>query len=238
MLQCGGACRVIVRILSADAGLPAVPSARGPGHRRTRPGDHQRHPGGRRKVPVSGVTKQRTDVHTGRRLSHRHTWVESSWPKRKDWGKGERLTDVCWMSKTVGAWNLVSSHRHKYRRLLRLWGGCYKVAVINPRPSGVFLWRAPLGGGLLRHNFYNLCNIDAREGIENLAIVRQTVWEIWRKNERESMNSPPPPPPVRRGLRLRGCWRIKVLWRVTTSRHKLKDHMVSRKKTIQSLTHT
>ena len=35
-----------------------------------------------------------------------------------------------------------------------------------------------------RHDFYNLCNIDSREGIENLVIVRQTVWEIWRKHER------------------------------------------------------
>ena len=34
------------------------------------------------------------------------------------------------------------------------------------------------------HNFQKLCKIVAREGIENLVIVRQTVWEIWRKNER------------------------------------------------------
>ena len=34
------------------------------------------------------------------------------------------------------------------------------------------------------HNFHTLCKIGAREGIENLVIVRQTVWEIWR-NKRE-----------------------------------------------------
>ena len=29
-----------------------------------------------------------------------------------------------------------------------------------------------------RHNFHNLCKIVAREFIENLVIMRQTVWEI------------------------------------------------------------
>ena len=29
-----------------------------------------------------------------------------------------------------------------------------------------------------RHNFHNLCKIDATEGIEVLVIVQQTVWEI------------------------------------------------------------
>ena len=30
----------------------------------------------------------------------------------------------------------------------------------------------------------HMCKIDAKEGIENLVIVRQTVWEIWWENER------------------------------------------------------
>ena len=41
-------------------------------------------------------------------------------------------------------------------------------------------------------NFYKVCKIDAREDIENVVILRQTVWEIWRKNERGAMIAPPP----------------------------------------------
>ena len=44
-----------------------------------------------------------------------------------------------------------------------------------------------------RHNFYNVCKIDAR-GLGDIAkkvvIVWQTVWEISRKKREGAMNSP------------------------------------------------
>ena len=49
-----------------------------------------------------------------------------------------------------------------------------------------------------RHYVHNLCKIVAREGIENVVIAQQKVWETWRKNERGAMD---PPNAMGRGLK-------------------------------------
>ena len=56
--------------------------------------------------------------------------------------------------------------------------------------------------------FVRMCKIDVPEGTESLVPLSLFVWKIFRKNEREALNSPPPP--VSRGLKCMSTYLVRA----------------------------